>query len=362
MTRRFAALLLAAGCSGPADPGDTGVAPDPIALLSEPGPFAVGFRLETVSWTEPPLQAEPRTLELAVWYPTDATTGAPVRYAGLLDAPGVLGDAPPAAGPHPLVVFSHGHMGYAENSSFLAEHFASHGWWVLAPDHLGNTTFDGGARETAIYWQRPLDIAATLDHAEATLPLAGPVVAIGHSFGGYTVHALGGATYAIDAIAPACADGTDTSEFCSTMTDAQADRFREGFLDPRIDAVIAMAPGDWRLYGDGLAAIDRPELLMTGGLDPNPDSPLFWAGLDGADDRWVQIPTAGHNAFTDLSGALDPAGAIDPEEGFRIVRTYALAFARSRAEGDPVGEGLLDGTLALSPLAEVVTAHAATAR
>ncbi|MEZ4235879.1 MAG: alpha/beta hydrolase [Myxococcota bacterium] len=348
-------LLAAVACSGPSDPTDTGTGPaaDPVEALSAPGPYAVGYREEAVSWTAPPLQAEPRELRLAVWYPAaDGASGDDVKYQGLFEAPDVLGGAEAAPGAHPLAVFSHGHQGFAENSSFLAEHLASHGWWVLAPDHTGNTTWDGDDRETAIYWQRPLDLAAVLDHAEATLPLAGPVVALGHSFGGYTVLALAGARYDVDGVVPGCLDGTDDSPFCSTMTEAQADRLREGFRDPRIDAVVAMAPGDWRLFGSGLADIDLPVLLMTGGQDPGRDGDSYWADLDGADDRRVDLPTGGHQAFTDFSDTLDgPEATLDPEEGWRAIRTFALAQAAVHAAGEPLGRPVLDGDAPVSDAA-----------
>lgn len=352
MNTRIVGCLLVCGsaCTDPELPPEPAV--DPLVLLSEPGPWGVGWREESVTWTEPGLQDTPRTDRLSVWFPTEAETGDEVRYQGAFPAPGILGGVAPVAGPHPLAVFSHGHQAYAESSGFLMAHLASHGWWVVSPDHTDDTTWDGDERETAIYWQRPLDLVAVLDHAEETLPIAGDPVLIGHSFGGYTAHALAGAVFAIDTIAPACADGTDDSPFCSTMTDAQADRFRTGFADDRFAAVIAMAPGDWRLFGDGLGAIDVPELLMTGGLDPGADGDAIWADLDGAHDVRVDIPTAGHNGFTDFSGALDPPGSIDPEEGFRIVRTHALAFARMHGLGDEVGAPLLDGSIAVSPLAE----------
>jgi predicted dienelactone hydrolase len=346
----FVAIAALLGCAEDPDPLD------PLATLSAPGPHAVGYREEATGWTEPGLQDERRDLRIAAWYPTEADEGEEVRYQGLWEAPGVLGGAPPLEGSHPLAVFSHGHQGFAENSSFIAEHLASHGWWVLAPEHAGNTTWDGPDRDTAIYWQRPLDVRAALDHAEATLPLAGPVVVIGHSFGGYTVHGVGGGEYAIDAIEPQCADGTDTSPFCSTMTPAQADRFRAGFLDERVSAAISMAPGDWRLFGAGLGDVAVPVLLMTGGLDPGTDGDPTWADLDHDGDRRVHLPTAGHNAFTDLGALLDPDEAIDPAEGERIVRTFALAFAGARALGDPLGEPLLDGEVPVSDLAEV-SAH-----
>ncbi len=325
---------------------------DPLVRFSEPGPFRVGYAERELTWSGD-LQAEPRTLRLATWFPTDATEGLPVTYLGAAIEEGVLGGVEPTAGPLPVAIFSHGHQGYAENSGFLMEHLASHGWLVLAPDHTGNTTFDGGERETSIYWQRPLDLAAVLDDAASIAPVTDEVVAIGHSFGGYTMHAVAGGAYAMDTLEPACADGSDTSDFCSTMDEAQADRFREGLDDPRVAAVVSMAPGDFRLFGDaGIAAIDRPELLLTGGHDPSSetDGDAVWAALDGADDRRVHLPTAGHPAFTDFSGLLgDPPGSVDPETGWRAIRTYALAFVELHGRGDAAGAPLLDGEIEVSP-------------
>lgn len=344
-------------CVGDPSTGGTPAARSPDPSL--PGPHAVGYRETSVSWSGG-LQVEPRELGVAAWFPTDATTGDPVTYQGFVPAEGVLGGVEPTPGPLPLAVFSHGHQAYAEAASFLAAHLASHGWLVLAPDHTGNTTWDPADRPTEIYWQRPLDVSAVLDEALAGLvaPVAPDrVIAIGHSFGGYTIHADGGARYDIDTLAPACFDGTDSSAFCSTMTEDQADVFRAGLGDPRFRALIAMAPGDWRLYGDGLADIDVPELLMTGGEDGSvgSDGDPIWSDLDGPDDLRVHLPTGGHNAFTDFSGALDPTATLDPEEGWRIVRTYALLFAERWTGGalDDDAEALLAGETTLSDEAEV---------
>lgn len=352
-------LALLAGCAPDgAPPPGPGPLPDPSA----PGPFRVGWRELPVTWSGG-LQEVERPLRVAAWYPTDATSGPEARYQGAIPAPGVLADAAPRSGPHPLAVFSHGHQAYAEAASFLMEHLASHGWVVVAPDHTGNTTFDGPDRTTGIYWQRPLDLTAVIDHAltGAIAPIdADRIVVLGHSFGGYTAHAIGGAEWALDTLLPGCADGTDDGPFCSTLDDAQVDLFAAGLGDPRVRALIPMAPGDWRLFQDGLAAIDVPVLLMTGGEDGSvgTDGDPIWADLDGPLDLRVHLPGGGHNAFTDFSGtALDPTATLDPEEGFRIVSTYALLFAEDRTGGRVSAEGaaLLSGEAGLSDEAEVST-------
>jgi hypothetical protein len=94
---------------------------------------------------------------------------------------------------------------------------------------------------------------------------------------------------------------------------------------------------------------------MTGGLDPSLDGDPIWDALEGPDHRRVHLPLGGHNVFTEFSGALDPPGAMDPEEGFRIVRAYALAFAELHARGDDAGRPILDGELPISDQAELLT-------
>ena len=107
-------LLLA--CTGE----DTSVADPPtpqevVASLRAPGEFQVAYRESALTYDA--VREGPRTLRLALWYPTEDVTGAEVRYRGLFPAPGVLGDATVAEGQFPLLVFAHGHQGFAENSA-----------------------------------------------------------------------------------------------------------------------------------------------------------------------------------------------------------------------------------------------------
>jgi predicted dienelactone hydrolase len=341
-----------------ASDSDTDAVFDPQSLADD-GPYTVGYREDTVTYDHPIAGGE-RSLRLAVWWPSDDVTGTEVRYDLAFPAPGVFGNAGVAAGgPFPLIVFSHGHQGFAENSAFLMRHLASHGFVVVAPDHTGNTTFDGSDRVTAIYAERPLDISSVLDWVEAlpgSDPLAGhttgPITAIGHSFGGYTMMALAGATYD-PAVIAACADDPSGS-YCSEMDSYAGTLFAGGFRDDRIIAITAMAPGDFDLFGaDGVGAIGIPAFHMTGGLDPNPDNESYWAALQGGPNRRLNLPTAGHQAFTTFSGSVgDPEGAIDPETGWRIVNAYSLAW-EWRVRGDERGAAVLDGDVAISDLAAI---------
>lgn len=137
----------------------------PIVTLEAPsGPLPVGTtaievvdaaRTETYGATP----GGPRRLVLQVWYPADpdapVAPGPWMPEAGALAADGAaavglppfaLGhlellranatpDAAPAAGPHPVVVLSHGWSGFRTIQADLAEDLASHGYAVVAIDH-----------------------------------------------------------------------------------------------------------------------------------------------------------------------------------------------------------------------------------
>ncbi|MEE2749942.1 MAG: hypothetical protein VX519_00815 [Myxococcota bacterium] len=343
-------LLL--GCPGPSD---TAAEPDPIASLLAPGEFGVGFHQEELTYSDPSFETE-RTLNLLWWYPTEETGGDLPSYRSLTQPDSVWEGAPTAPGQFPVLVSSHGSQGFAEGSSFLFEHFASHGWVVVAPDHTHNTLFDHVSRTNNIYLQRPLDISSVIDHTHA-LPdlhplrnhIGSPIVANGHSYGGYTLHGLAGAEYDLLGLDTKCSDSD--SGFCDGYTESRRDRFAEGFEDDRIVAHISMAPGDFSYYGSsGFAAVDAPILLMTGELDESTgsDSEPTWNALVGEHHLRVDLLGGGHTTFTDYAGLFEDSElGLEPEEGWRIIKAYSLAFARLHT-GDNSGAELLDGERSIS--------------
>lgn len=288
----------------------------------------------------------------------DDTADVEIDYQGAFARTGAREGARPVDGRHPVALFSHGHQAFPEAASFLMHHLASHGWLVVAPEHTGNTFLDSAERQTPIYYQRPFDVSATLDHVLALPEADGDrVVALGHSFGGYTLFASAGARLD-EAVIAACLDGSDTTEYCSTMTEAEARVLRTGFSEPRVDAWIALAPGDQRLFGDaGLSDLSAPALLMTGSVDPRTgeDAAPYWAALDRGENRHVSILGGGHQTFTDFSGTLEnPEGLIAPDQGFPIVQGYVLAYANRHGCGDLRMQPALDGELVWSDAAVMV--------
>jgi predicted dienelactone hydrolase len=343
----------------------------PIELSWPPtamGRHGIGYEERTLTYVPAGFDA-PRTLRLALWYPTSATEGRAAQYMGSFERSTVFDHAPPVSptsGGFPILLFSHGHLGFAESAYFLCEFFASHGWVVAAPDHTGDTISSYGTpTTTGMYILRPLDMKATLDALYALPkddPLSGHMgehVAIsGHSFGGYTVFASAGAAFPLDR--SACAGGMGPSEWCSTLSDAYLAMFARGFRDPRIEAAIAMAPGDSDVFGaDGLRSVTMPVLLATGSLDkqcPNDtEGDRFWAGLSAPDLR-INFPRGGHHTFAatcelfPVIGMGDGCGDgfVDADAAHQAIDAYALSLVRRRMFGDRSVDAILDGTMSIS--------------
>jgi predicted dienelactone hydrolase len=349
-----AALLstLLAACAPP-DEGDAPPPPDPVEALAAPGPYRAGYVETELTYTHP--ISGPRTMRLAVWYPTTATEGGEVRYQGAFPAPGVL-DAPPIAdGPFPLAVFSHGHQGLAESAGQLMAHLVTHGFLAVAPEHTGNTSFDFDPRQTAIYAERPADVSAVLDAVDddAIAAIAGHhdgrTLGLGHSFGGFTALLLAGAKIQVDTWDAACTSGSDDT-ICNGWSPAWADALRADLADDRLSGVALLAPGDWRLMeAAGVGAVQIPALHLTGQLDP------LTAG--GGEDIWAHLPApawrndlahGGHQAWTDYAGFAPPIDSspdvLAADRSIRVGKIVTLAFAQHVVLGQPAS-GVLDGSL-----------------
>ncbi|MCK6551034.1 alpha/beta hydrolase [Myxococcota bacterium] len=347
-------LTLTAAC------GETAATVD-VAALTAPGPHAVGHRIVDVDY-QPPLFEGTRSLAVHVWYPAEATEGERPLYV-VKRSDVAVEDAPPKAlGPRPVLLFSHGHQAYAAALSYLMEHLASHGYLVVAPTHTGNTFLDGDRRETSIYYLRSFDVRASLDHLLALTgdPLAGLVdaskVAVsGHSFGGYTAMAVGGATFPVEALAAACPTGQVSAGWCSTLGDEEEALFAAGLGDARVRAIVSLDPGDFELFGAaGVAAVDHPVLHVvaeaSGNPPKSPSADEYWSALDGADDLRLLLVGGDHNDFTDgCANGLDiRCSTIPGPQVWLPVRAYTLAFLRAHLEGDTSVAPLLDGTQTIS--------------
>lgn len=359
-----------------------------LAELEQPGPYAVGFEELELAYM-PPGATEERVLSVLVWYPAAPDSGAPlVTYAvaGIVQLPSDTAlDAPPISdqGPFPIAVYSHGSGGEGLLAYPYAERFASQGWIVASPSHAGNTAsdnFGGGGSDpfVVIAVNRPFDIQAVIDELDGGF--AGHdvgqasdlehVFMFGHSFGGYTSLAIGGAKLDIAAAEAVC-----TGAECEFLADPDVvDAFAQGFGDARVDAIAPQAPALFDYFAAGeLEGITLPTLLQSGKLDiTTPDAteaePL-WAALDETSDRWVSLDKGAHYSFISICDDLSPdlLELFVPEnvndgcgpdftptsELVPMLGTYLMAFARHHVLGEPQWSVLLEGE-ALHPEAALL--------
>ncbi len=204
-------------------PPQEGLRPD-APEFAKHGPFWVGYKPIVIG------EGSDHPLEASLWYPALNPRGAKeeITYPMTLKMPLEPIDAPTvayghalqdaevdaSAAPYPLVVFSPGFGVNAVWYNTLLEHYASHGFIVLAPEHVEQ--FDP---EYSDIWKasidRPLDIKRTLDYAEQITAPGGDMAGLidmqhvavaGHSSGGYTALAMAGAQYDLDAFNARCAE------------------------------------------------------------------------------------------------------------------------------------------------------------
>lgn len=391
----LAAGLLVTGCS-PAEPGTipaaTETAPPSLAYAAR-GPRAVGYRVFTTT------DAQQRPLTLRAWYPTsrsdDArpasiTYTAPNKFDEELTPGKVITSVGRAivnarprrqGGPYPLVVLSHGYGLSPIVYSTLAEHYASHGYIVLGPEH--NETFDGSLTG---FWKalidRPADIGRTIDHAERLTqpraPLGGlidldHIAVVGHSYGGYTALAAGGARFDFDAYRARCAalaSDDPLTFFCDPVLPRESDMAARAGLptvpsglwpslgDPRVTAVISMAGDAYPFNERGLRELRVPVMALGGTVDDG--TPYTWGAkltYDHAGSQsksLVSFPGAGHMLFLDPCENLPwtqasvwrDALCTDAVWGARpldVVSHYTTAFLRDTLNDDPEARAALAG-------------------
>jgi predicted dienelactone hydrolase len=290
-------------------PIPTGIASDmqnTSASYAEPGTYTVGTRTLLTDNETP--------LEITLWYPS-LTPSQPVNHRYRLQmkmgnpfgavtvatyAGSAAPEAPPdtAASPYPLVILSPGFGMGAASYGWLAEHLASYGFIVAAPEHTEH--FDG---ELNGLWQapatRPTDIITLMQYLEEETELGGTlenlvdmerVAVAGHSYGGYTTLATGGAQIDTLAFRQHCADAVASEhpaawlcdEIIPHLTDmarlAGFDALPDGLwsrpVDDRIDALIPIA-GDAYFFGPaGLSQVSVPVMAIGGTGDK--DTPWEW--------------------------------------------------------------------------------------
>ncbi len=318
-----------------------------VAMLAWATPASAqyaGLRTLVVPGAEPvtvalyyPTPAVARTQPMGPWRPV-VTPGAPVAAAPLKG----------------LVLISHGTGGHELGHHNLATRLAADGYLVAAPRHPGDNWEDRSMITSGRYFsERPRQVSRVLDALLAhpdwgpRIP-AGRIGAVGHSAGGYTVLALAGAQAEPARAVQHCRSVSDDPGFCSLgkLTAApgassasspvapvsSAVGPQDGPLvsvaDPRIRAVVALAPMAVVLTPQSLATITVPVKLVMAERDVvlrgKYHGQHVAAHLPGVNASTV--PGAGHFAFMAQSAWPLPSDAGDAAanpEGFDRVAYHA---------------------------------------
>lgn len=253
--------------------------------LSESGPYDFGTKggfSQLYVFIDP--SRNNREVSLMVWYPARLPENAePSDYN--IDAESDLSGAP-----YPLILSS------AKTGSYFGPHLASHGFVVVGIK--GIDSYDPWDENL---FNQPLDILFVLEQV-ASKPLEGlegmidaeHAGVMGYSFDGYNSLAMSGARvdpeYYLDKCAnvtniqPAlpdwairlyCDPANHWKEFSAHAGQALTssnDGLWQAITEKRISAVIPMAPEGAMLFGErGLAAVDRPTLILVGTEDTSCD-------------------------------------------------------------------------------------------
>lgn len=305
------------------------------ANFAEFGPYRVGSMTIIIVDTD-----RDRTLVTEVWYPAAVQDGlpAPEYPSGAVTV--AIRDAKPVPQQFPLVIFSHGLASIREQSTFLTEHLASHGYVVASPDHQNNTGRDlkpFGLFQSAR--DRPVDVKVVINHLLRAnrIPqhlLHGTVdedkiAVMGHSLGGYTALAAAGAWVN----AKSLNNGSKPEYY--------------NFADPRIKAAIAYMPVfDPYFDAPGLQKLQRPALIIAGSDDrvtpyEKTQRPLFQhlqapkvlALISGATHFSLLNEEVVEQASLVVRAMHQPR--ISREQADAEIRQMTLAFFEYYLKGDP---------------------------
>jgi len=270
------------------------------------GPHPIGIRdlvidgetlLEITVWY-PALRGE--NLEETISNPYEIKMGDPFGTVAIASFVGLaMHDAPYdlSTGSYPLVILSPGFSIGASAYAWLAEHLASYGFVVIAPEH--HEFLDPGNELWQATIRRPQDILIVLAFVDEQVGSGGAfaglinpdlVAVIGHSYGGYTSLAAGGGQLETESFKANCETAYETNGpivwLCDQLLPHMADMARlagldsvpdglwPAWADPHVDAIVPMAGDAFFLGQAGLAEISVPVMAIGGTQDD--DSPFMW--------------------------------------------------------------------------------------
>jgi predicted dienelactone hydrolase len=277
------------------------------------------------TYTVPASGSVSEPITVALYYPTQAPARAVAMGPFTIRA---AIQAPPDARFKGLIVLSHGTGGSELAHSGLAEALARGGYLVAALRHPGDNWQDRSLFQkspSAFFTERPRQASRAIDALLAdpdwkdriATDARGPRIGVlGHSAGGYTAIALAGGQVDMARFADHCrANRADDPILCGMVRADQAPS--PGLplapaLDPRVRAVVAMAPLGVMFTPASLAGIKTPMAVYAAELDRwlVPRFHAEWIARHVPDVAFHRVANAWHFAFMDR-----PATPIQTADG-----------------------------------------------
>ena len=269
-------------------------------------------------------------------------------------------------GPIPVMVFSHGFGDTRSRFADFGTFVASHGFVVAVPEHIGSNLeqrqaldqwLDNESFKPGDFVDRPLDISFLLDELERLNPttfqgrlLLDRVAVAGHSFGGYTALAIGGATVDLPRLEQRC-DFSNTPHLvnvayllsCRALDlppEAQQQLADGSLRDERVQLLLAFAPVS-NLFGkSGMGNIQAPTLMIGGAFDiaapvvPEQFATFSWLSVEDKYLYLAENTSHGEELTRWLGQLFNPAAKI--EENFDeanawfqgIVGSFVVAYPK----------------------------------
>lgn len=252
---------------------------------------------------------------------------------------------PDAPGSFPLLLFSHGNWSDRDSYDRVISHWVSHGYVVIAPDHLDCCSMFSGIVNSVRYGQfglideRMKDFSFLLDNLDRLQDsvdgLAGKIdssriAATGHSFGAFSAEQFGGA-------------GTFNPGTQSMVY----------YRDERIKAIVALSPPGpmFDVINDqSWLELNTPTLVTTGTWDSNaqfwPDWRLHKMSFDTA--------KKGHNYALITQGADHYLGNLicrqareqtPQHDALKMLNSTSTAFLDAYIKDDPVARAYIDSEI-----------------
>ncbi|MEN9214253.1 MAG: alpha/beta hydrolase [Gloeomargarita sp. DG02_4_bins_56] len=299
--------------------------------LTQPGTFQ--WQVRELSLTDP---ARQRTLPVTVYLPNQENALT--------------------------VMLSHGLGDSHESFAYLAKHLASHGFGVILPDHPGSDAqklqrvLEGQEQEYITPQElvdRPKDITFVLNALTAQPEFAKAlnlqrVAVVGHSYGGYTALAVGGARLNLANLNQVCSQTEQGVGLnLSLLLQCPGRNLKNPpvqFRDERVVAVLAVNPVGSALFGaTGLAQVKIPTMLVTSTQDVAAPSlyeqimPFTWLG---SSRRYLALIEGGsHFSVLEAGQTVVPlpvelVGAT-PEVAQMYMKVLNLAFMQVHLANRP---------------------------